>query len=632
MSVHITDLAQDKIGYLWVATQDEGIVRFDGLDFLSFKEKEGLISNKVNALKHIHDSLFIATDKGLTIKIKQQFISIPSIEILNISHINNTVLLATKQGIYSYKKGAIIPLKLNDQIDLSPVNDIAYYNGGYYIASPISLWYIDRLDNPSKIKRVTTGEYTSLTVIDGKLFATTNSQGVQVFENSKSRFIFQNVRRVTSIQKFQNNYWLSTDNNGVFVYNSTFDFEKKISKYNGLKVNHIRHIFIDRSYNCWLATFGNGLYKYAATPIKSALPTIYFENIEVDYQSVDSIPINAYSKSLYLKPTQNNISFSFRTVDTDALSKLEYRWILNDNTSPWTYKTTVDFARLHAGEYTFKVQSRNAQMIESKPIHFSFFIDTPIYKKQWFIYSALTAILFIVFSIIALLFHTIKKKNKKKVQQLRLENHLLSLEQKALQLQMNPHFVFNVLHGIKALGNQQDSEEMNKAIDNFAGLLRGVLQNSRKEEISLQQEIEVLKKYVALELQMAAKSFIFNVNTESVSIDLDEILIPPMLIQPFIENAIKHGIPNDSTDGVITLRFEIKDVFLICIITDNGVGYKHSKENLSKTSHKSIALQVTKERIESISGKQSFYISEIKKEQPLKGTKVWFRIPLKTEF
>lgn len=634
-SLNITSVAQDRIGYLWIATSDMGIVRFDGLEFSTFTTNEGLISNTTNAILYANDTLFIATNKGLSIKTGySNFTSVSSLEITNVIQLNKHLLLTTDQGVYIYENEKVVPIKLHDQIDLNPVHDIAYFNDGYYIAGHKVLWFVDDLNSPKKVVRIHDGTYSSLKIIDGKMFATTLLKGVQIFETNKNHFRFQNVKRITAIDMFNNEYWISTDNNGVYIYNKNLDFEKRISKYNGLKVNNIRKIFVDRSHNCWLATFGNGIYKYSSiekAPSKKD-SQIYFESIEVDYQKVDSISINQYTKTLYLKPDQNNISFSYKSVDINARNKIEYQWTLDDNIGPWTTKNSVDFANLNSGEYTFKVQSRNIEKEQSNTIHFSFFIDTPIYQKKWFIYTGIATISFVLILVILLIVQNIKRKNAKKIKQLQLQNHLLSLEQKALQLQMNPHFIFNVLNSIKALGSQEKMADMNKAINNFALLLRGILNNSRKEEVSLQQEIDTLKRYAILEQQISGKSFEFVVDTTKISLDLDEILIPSMLIQPFIENAIKHGIENINLKGIITLSFEIKDVSLICTITDNGIGYKQSKRSTTNTNHESVALKVTQERIQNVSGKQSFYISEIKQKEKIIGTKVWFKIPLKTEF
>lgn len=633
-SNNIRSITQDAIGYLWLATSENGLIRFDGQEFESFTKNNELPSTRINHILYDNDSLYVATAKGLSIKVQQKVISTGSQEIIRVKKVNNLTLLATTQGVYQYIHGKIVPLKLHYQIDLSPILDIAYYNNGYYIATSKALWFVNSMHAPTRSVHINDGQYTSLTLLNNFMFATTKSKGVQVFEPDRNHFQCKTVKRITSVSYANGQYWVATDNNGVYIFNREYEFEKRISKYNGLKVNHISYVFTDRSQNSWLATIGNGIYAFAyPKPINE--PTdlaVYFENIKVDAQTVDSIAINKYQRTLYLRPYQNNISFQYKSVDLLASSKLEYSWKLNEKVSPWATENSIDFASLSPGAYMFEVRSKNENALVSKPIKFAFFIDTPIYKKGWFIYSIIGLSVLIVVIIIVLIFNSIRKRNAKKVKALELENHLLSLEQKAMQLQMNPHFIFNVLHGIKALGSQDKTEEMNNTINHFAGLLRGVLQNSREEEITLEREIAVLQKYVYLEQQMSGKSFEFVIDIEKVNIAPEEILIPPMLIQPFIENAIKHGIQNNTTKGLITLAFEIKQAFLMCTITDNGIGYLQNKRETNDTNHRSVALKVTKERIESISGKQSFYISEIVERDQIKGTKVWFRIPLKTEF
>jgi two-component system, LytTR family, sensor histidine kinase LytS len=277
----------------------------------------------------------------------------------------------------------------------------------------------------------------------------------------------------------------------------------------------------------------------------------------------------------------------------------------------------------------FSIKSRNAAKIESSSKEFHFMIGKPLHKKTWFILSVFGGIIFIISITIIFYYQRKQKENKAKIEKLTLENHLILLEQKALQLQMNPHFIFNVLNGIKALGNSGNSTELNKTVSQFATLLRSILQNSRKEEISLSEEINTIKNYLELEQRMSSNAFEYVIETATKNTDVDEILIPPMLLQPFVENSIKHGFKGISYVGKIAILFEIKRPFLHCIISDNGIGFNHSK---SAENHDSIALKVTKERIGSLSKYSTLDISEIKENDVVKGTKVEFKIPLKTDY
>jgi LytS/YehU family sensor histidine kinase len=277
------------------------------------------------------------------------------------------------------------------------------------------------------------------------------------------------------------------------------------------------------------------------------------------------------------------------------------------------------------------VQSRNYRWQESKPISFSFFIDSPLYQKDWFQWSVLALAVLVLLGIGLFYIRKIKAKNRAEQERLKTQNYLLTLEQKALQLQMNPHFIFNVLNGVKAMAGTKP-EKMDATINSFAILLRETLQNSRKEHISLDQEIKAIQHYIEVEKLMAQKPFEYTVNV-ATNPDAEEILIPPMLIQPFVENAIRHGILKGEKPGKLEIGFSTSKTHLQCSFVDNGLGIFKSQSEKQKTDHQSMALTVTKERLESIAGKNTLQISEIKNDNGnIGGTKITFKIPLLTDY
>ncbi|WAC00958.1 hypothetical protein N7U66_12160 [Lacinutrix neustonica] len=144
---------------------------------------------------------------------------------------------------------------------------------------------------------------------------------------------------------------------------------------------------------------------------------------------------------------------------------------------------------------------------------------------------------------------------------------------------------------------------MNVTINSFATLLRDTLMNSRKDTISLAQEIKTLRHYIEVEKLMAAKAFNYEITVHS-DLDPEEILVPSMLIQPFVENAIRHGILKANNTGHLIITFQSTEEDLQCSISDNGIGVFESQKNKPKTDHQSMALKVTAERPESISRKE----------------------------
>jgi ligand-binding sensor domain-containing protein len=392
----------------------------------------------------------------------------------------------------------------------------------------------------------------------------------------------------------------------------------------------------DEKGNLWFgALYGLTQYQPLELNQETETPIIYLEDVKVAFKSIDSINLLSWTntnKVLKLNPDQKQVSFSFKTVDLDHPNGIEYRYKLNDNTwSPWSNIDTQDYSELNYGAHDFIVQSRNHRWKESEPLRFSFHIETPLYKTAWFQWAIISLVVLSIAAIVYQYIKRIKRKNIKDKERLELENHLLTLEQKALRLQMNPHFIFNVLNGIKAMAPTKP-EKMNETVNSFATLLRETLVNSRKDTIGLDQEIKTLRHYVEVERLMAEQPFKYDIiiNTD---MDTEEILIPPMLIQPFVENAIRHGILKGPREGELKIQFDTKQEVLQVTITDNGIGIYSSQQKKPKTDHQSMALKVTRERLESISGANVLDISEIKNNDgSIGGTTIVFKIPLETDY
>lgn len=242
------------------------------------------------------------------------------------------------------------------------------------------------------------------------------------------------------------------------------------------------------------------------------------------------------------------------------------------------------------------------------------------------------AIVFVLFSIALIIWFIYRNyKNKQTINQQKLEYQKVLTEQKMLRSQMNPHFIFNSLNSIQAFISSEQSYEAEKYLARFAKLIRGILENSRADFITLDKEINVLELYLSLEQLRFEKRFTYNINIDN-EIEQDFILIPPMLLQPFIENAILHGF-NNRTNGLITINIKEKDEFIICEIDDNGIGRKASEENKQKKKYKSLATTITTDRLNALADelqKPAFFIIEDKidlKTKQAQGTKVIIQIP-----
>ena len=392
----------------------------------------------------------------------------------------------------------------------------------------------------------------------------------------------------------------------------------------------------DERGHLWFGTV-NGLTEFipSGENYESIAPKLYIEDLKVNLKSVDSLDLDNLGESddkLILAPDQNQVSFSFKSVDLNHPNSIEYRTKWNDfDWTEWTTNNSRDFSGLSFGAHTFSVQSRNYRWQESDVKQISFFIERPLHRKMWFQWLILGIIVFILALSIGSYIKRLKQKNRRVKQQLEIENYLLELEQKALRLQMNPHFMFNVLNGIKAMAKTRP-DAMKDTINDFAALLRSTLTSSRKATISLKDEIEALQHYIKLEQQMTQKPFEYKIDLES-DYAPEDILVPPMLIQPFVENAIRHGILKGNRRGKLQIEFFTTETVLKVKISDNGIGMFESQKMKLAKDHQSMALNVTMERLESISGKESLKIIELKNNRGKTiGTEVKFEIPLETEY
>lgn len=262
-------------------------------------------------------------------------------------------------------------------------------------------------------------------------------------------------------------------------------------------------------------------------------------------------------------------------------------------------------------------------------------LETNRQKIQKNIYIGLVAFAFVVMIIILLLYNRYKLRKEK--QQLDLERQKQETENKLLLSQINPHFIFNSLNSINSFITGKDVRTAQTYLTMFADLMRGTLENTRKSHVSLDEEINALKLLLELERLRFGNKFDYTISIDE-DIDVTATYIPPMLVQPFVENAIIHGIKHKKEKGNISLKFSLKDNTIHCTVTDDGVGREKASELLahSKHMHRSLGLQLTNERL-ALLGKQSklplnVSITDLKDEagKP-SGTKVDLMLPFESD-
>jgi tetratricopeptide (TPR) repeat protein len=218
--------------------------------------------------------------------------------------------------------------------------------------------------------------------------------------------------------------------------------------------------------------------------------------------------------------------------------------------------------------------------------------------------------------------------NRNKLLQLQKETEM---SQTLLRSQMNPHFIFNAMTVIQSYIYDNDPTKSSKFLVNFSRLMRLILENSSKEFISLETEVEILQKYLTTQKLRFEDRFEFDISVDS-DLSIGETMIPPMITQPFIENSIEHGQLHTIEGGFIRIVFSIADNMLHIEISDNGIGRKKASQNKKSKEHHSMAMQITEERISILNRKYltngKLEISDFDKDNET-GTTINIEIPLK---
>jgi len=215
---------------------------------------------------------------------------------------------------------------------------------------------------------------------------------------------------------------------------------------------------------------------------------------------------------------------------------------------------------------------------------------------------------------------------------LEIEKQKFDLEQKALRLQMNPHFIFNSLNSIQSYIVIQDTDKAVQYLGKFSQLMRLILANSSYKYISMKEEVKSIQYYLELEKLRFENKFTYTVTVDK-NIDQEFVQIPPMIVQPYIENAIIHGLLHKKTRGKLEIKFDLKNESIICTVLDNGVGRKKSMEidKESGIKRKSRGMLITKARLEILNRQSddqfSVLIDDLKDAKgDAKGTRVTLNI------
>lgn len=650
----------DQEKNVWISTMGEGIIKYSNLDLRTGKEIIKKLRDEpikyVNGFKN--QSLYIANSKNEILELlkgkesyKPDLIDLRFLEANKLGEVfyggsnaiyrngklfsqfgfksmslfNDSIAIVSTFGSNFLNKDKLNSLRNFDngqRTDLSGrMYAILLLKGKFYSGNQQGLfWGRPTINELNPICLDESSESVSVNGIkqsnDGLIWVATEGNGVYVLENDvvirhfDNELMDANIHSIKTDEK--NRVWVATRKGVNLIQKVGKDF--KISAFNSF------HGFPDDYIND-IYCYDDEL--YVATDEGLVQVNINQLN-KTNFQLPPPIHINSFKilKSTWeladkdtfhmLEYNENTVNFEYSGISYKSNGKVRYEYRLLPSVPEWlqTHNDNLTFNNLKPEKYTFEVRAIDAIGNVSKmPAQVNFEVKKHYSEKLWFrMVTLLTAFLILLYFILQYL----KQRREQAAEQSRIEKLISELRLKSLQSQLNPHFIFNSLNAIQQFINTENKKSANDYLAKFARLMRLYLNGSDSQFITLKQELDVLKLYCSLEHLRFADKFDYDINIDS-AIRLEDYDVPAMLLQPHVENAIRHGlIPNQKAKNFLQINIK-KDINnVVCEIIDNGIGRSRSLElkGKSNTDHRSMGNKISKERLEMIRALKLAYISE----------------------
>ncbi|MGH1432830.1 MAG: histidine kinase [Lewinella sp.] len=357
-----------------------------------------------------------------------------------------------------------------------------------------------------------------------------------------------------------------------------------------------------------------------------------YHHLEVVIQTIivneENVPVASHKQVPYASTI--NINFSALNFAAYRPNRFRYRLLAN---APWveTNEPRLTLIDLAPNAYTLEIQALQNDQQWSPSTSLSIVVTPPFWQRSWFIILGLALGLVFIYWLFKRRLNLLAREQER----LKLKEQVTELKQRAYRAQMNPHFIFNCMSTIQGMiiGDNHDQDQAVKMLANFSRLIRMSLEFSEAETLSLEEEITLLENYLSLEQIRFNHNFSYAIEIDP-DLDPDWIRLPPMLVQPFVENAVLHGMEKKTGDGKIVIQYELAEESLQVKIIDNGPGISATKAQKHKTQskyqHKSLGMTITQRRLEILNNEDyNFLIEEPKDEHGnIVGTTVTINIPV----
>ncbi|MGH1336612.1 MAG: histidine kinase [Aureispira sp.] len=599
-----------------------------------------------------YQNIYCATGQGAYLISKKN----PEEQLPNSPLFSNlsldTIDFSKKRSLTEYELCYSINPKKNNALILSTKNVRSYSIALQKVPIP-TVW----IGTANGLKRIVKGKIESVLDLDGASIIANdllvvNDSMLWVASNNKGIFLLQHGQIKTHLTlkegmptkkvyklAWQAPYlWIGSEK-GLVRYNPAQQELLQWSAIQGLSINKVKNLVLSNK-RVYLSD-GQKLLSTSINlpPIKPFVPLIQITHFEVNNQE------KKRHHPIELAATENSIKISFQGVSLKSQGSFTYLYRLLGSEKEWiktnAYNNTIRYPQLAPGSYQFEVTVVDALGYPSREAaQISFTILPPFYKTWWFFLLVLSVGSLLIGGIFKWQIRQVEIKNNKRERQNQLDLEHSQLERdlriaqlKALKAQMNPHFVFNILNSIQGLYIINDKKKANLLLSQFSQLIRSTLDRSEALEILLEEEIKLLQLYLEVEHIRVNQNFIFSITVDPL-LQEKEIYIPSLLLQPYIENALKHGLLHKKGEKAVHVQFQLSHppAFLTITIDDNGIGRTASKMQ-RRQQHQSFSVSANRKRLQLLNAekKQPIILKFIDKTDAqglAQGTTVILQIPL----
>lgn len=666
----ISHLFKDKEGSIWCTSLQDGIFVIPSMDLLMWTNEVSKISDQnITAVASNNDVITLGNYSGELFQLNKSTgeltpcysSPVPTRAVRKIEYRKDTLYVARGEfQIYAKEKLAHTISELRNTRDFQLSGDTLFYTRsdltGYvlfngkrwenhiirnkggrkirYTSKGVFIFFSDGLFcwKNGKIKEIKykgiSLQGNSLTEVEDGVLLGTNNLGVLRYQSGKVSLVLDQSKglpndEILNFYATQNEYIIAT-RGGLSIFNKKNGKLNIVDEFDGLAVKEVSDILVSDGI-IYLATI-NGLISLPLSQktINSVAPTLKMKGISVNGKE------RRAEGSLYLAYNDYQVTFQLSSVSLRSRGNYKLKYRLLGLTDAWTIiearQNSVTFPSIPSGSYTFEVIAMNEDGIESPVVQKTVLVNSPVWQKPWFY-------MILLFICAAIMFFTFRWRLNSVRKKALLKQKMVSAQLTALKAQMNPHFLFNTLNSLQDLILKQDFKSTNYYLSKYSQLMRMILTNSEKGEVEIGEELNMLDLYLDLEKLRFGDDFVYELICDE-QLQISNLTVPPMVIQPFVENAIKHGLMHKQGKKQLTIHFYQKTDEVFCEITDNGVGRMKSAEINERQgrNYRSFSTEATDERLRLLQdyyGKSyQFEIMDLMADYKSVGTKVIIQFPI----